>query len=225
MSACDRVDDAVDVDDLDADTRAHVAGCAACQARHAGYARIGSAFRALGAQHAPTSERRARLRAAVAAEVDRTPAQAAIGAPPSRRRRAFAIAGVALAAAAVLVFWLGHAPPPPPPRFDVAVVDGGGPAIRGDARLGDRLRVRARAGATIHVRVYRNDRELVLDCARACRRDGDVLVGEAVLDRVARYQVVWFDGAVPPSTGALEPDVAAAAAVGARHELRELVVR
>ena len=128
---------------------------------------------------------------------------------------------VGLAAAIALIWWLRGGEPAP--RFEVEVVSAHAVAIRGDAHLGDRLRVRARAGAAVWI--YRNDRELLLACPRDCTRDGDALIGELALDAIARYQVVWLsaDG-VSPGGGELERDVAAASAAGATHELREIVV-
>ena len=88
---------------------------------------------------------------------------------------------------------------------------------------GVRVRVRARVGAAVWI--YRNDHELLLQCPRACARDGEALAAERPLDEVARYQIVWLStAAVPAPTGDLARDLAAATAAGATHELRELRV-
>jgi hypothetical protein len=144
--------------------------------------------------------------------------------PPARRPGRwlrFAAPAVGLAAAAALIWWLRGGEPAP--RFAVEVVSQHAVAIRGDARLGDRLRVRARVGAAVWI--YRNDRELLLACPRDCARDGDALIGEIALDAIARYQIVWLSTASAPAPGGeLERDVAAASAAGATHELREIAV-
>lgn len=209
---CDRARLLVDPDDVDhADP--HVAACADCQAQLAALRRIARAMRDVGA----SSRRRPDHLERVWTALDRT----------SRPRRArstiVATGAVLLAAAAVVALWLRR--PAPPPRFEVSVISGSGAAIRGDAHLGDRVRIRARAEDAITVRVYRNDRHLLLDCPRMCRREGGSYVGEVPLDAVARYQVAWIRGTVPPATGSLDGDIAAATAAGAQHELRELEVR
>jgi hypothetical protein len=213
---CDRVELErwVDPTDLDAEATAHVAGCADCTARLAGYRRMVDAMRDVGTRRVRARDHRARLHAAI----DRD-------AGVRRRRVAMIAAGaVAIAAAVVIAIWLSR-DTAAAPRLQIAIVRGDGAIVRGDAGLGDRLRVVARDGAQIAIRVYRNDRELVLDCPRACRRDGGAQTGELVLDAVARYQIVWLDGPAPPPTGALDPDIEAAVAAGARHELREIDVR
>jgi hypothetical protein len=197
------------LDSLDAEARAHVESCAECRARRAAYERLARAMREIGARHV----RRADHVARVLAHVD------APRAPWRWPRAATALAGLAVALA--LIWWLR--PGDPPPRFAVEVVGQTAVAIRGDARLGERLRVRARAGAAVWI--YRNDRELLLVCPRDCARDRDALAGEVVLDAVGRYQIVWVSvaGGLQPG-GELERDVAAATAAGATHELREIVV-
>lgn len=229
MTPCDRVETErlIDADELDAAAREHVAGCAPCEARLAGYRRIAGALRALGASHAVPADRRERL----LATIDALPAEAPrdriafADRRSARRWRTHAVAAVGLAAAAVLALWLTSDRAPVAPRFELAVLAGTGEPTRGDARLGERLRVRARLGSSIGIRIYRNDRELLLECPRGCTRDGGVMIGEITLDAIARYQIVWFDGPLPPSAGELDRDVAAAAAAGARYELRELEVR
>jgi hypothetical protein len=198
---------------LDGDARAHLDRCVDCGARVAGYQRIARAMRDIGASHVRRPDHLARL-------------WAQLDAPPMRRPGRwlrFAAPAVALAAAAALIFWLRGGEPPP--RFAVEVISHGAIAIRGDAGLGDRLRVRARAGAAVWI--YRNDRELLLACPRDCERDSDALTGEVTLDAIGRYQIVWVSAASAPAPapgGELERDVAAASAAGASHELREIVV-
>jgi hypothetical protein len=202
--SCDRAAAIADPDEVDAD---HLAGCADCQAQLAAMRRIAHAMREVGA----SAKRRPDHLARVWAAVDKPPRRRWL---PRSGAGMITAGGVLVAAAAVLVLWLRR--PEPPPRFAIDVVAGNGTAIRGDAKLGDRLRIRAREGA---VRVYVNDRRLVLECPRMCQHQ------ELVLDAIARYQVLWIDGPAPAPTGSIDGDIAAASAAGARHELRELEVR
>ena len=203
--SCERAAAIVDPDEVDA---AHVAGCAECQAQLAAVRRITGAMREAGAH----AKRKPDHLARVWATVER----------PRRNWLPYAGAGTVLvAAAAVLVFWLRR--PDPAPRFDIDFVASSGEPVRGDAKLGDRMRVRAREGKAIAVRVYANDRNLVLECPRACRTSDGAMIGEITLE-IAKYQVLWIDGTVPV-TGTVDGDIAAAKAAGAKHELRELEVR
>lgn len=201
-------------DARDAEAAAHLEGCAACRASRDRYRRIARAMRDVGAGHVRRPDHLARL-------------WARLDAPRARRWPRWgwlAAPALGLAAAAALLVWLGRGgPAPAAPRFAVDVIAQDKVALRGDARIGDRLRVRARAGAAVWI--YRNDRELLLVCPRACRRDGDALIAELALDAIGRYQVVWLSTARGPAPGgALEQDVAAASAAGIAYELRELAV-
>lgn len=216
MSApCDRFErehlaELLALDALDAEAAAHLESCAECRPRRTAYERIALAMREIGATHVRRADHVARLWA----HLD--------DAPRSKRRwLRFAAPAVGLAAAIALIWWLGRGDPPP--RFAVEVVAQDAVALRGEAKLGDRLRVRARAGAEMWV--YRNDRELLLVCPRDCVRDGDAVVGEVALDAIGLYQIVWLSTASGPlPRGELERDVAAATAAGAAHELREIAV-
>ena len=205
---CERARQIADPGEIDPDDP-HVKDCTDCQAQLAALGRITHAMRDVGVRSRRAPDHLARVWAAV----DRRPA-----------RRWLPIAGagtVLVAAAAALVLWLRR---PEPQRLAIDVIAGDGAATRGDARVGDRLRIRAREGDAIGVRVYRNDRHLVLECPRMCVRDDGSMRGELVLE-IARYQVLWLDGPAPPPTGSVDGDIAAATAAGARHELRELEVR
>jgi hypothetical protein len=97
-------------------------------------------------------------------------------------------------------------------------------ALRGDAHLGERMRITTDPGAAIWI--FRNDRELLRVCPPDCRRDGDRLVAEIELDTIGRYQIVWLSTErVPVPSGDIERDIAAARAAGAKHELRDLEVQ
>lgn len=188
----------------------HLATCPQCQELHRRYQRVLSALRAQGSGAARRSDHVARVLAA---------------ARPSPARR-WAVAGAALALAAALALWWRLRPSGEPvaPEFAVEVIAQAGPTLRGEAQLGDRLRVRIRAGAAVWI--YRNDHELLLVCPRDCQRRGDEVQGELPIDQVGRYQVVWLSPAPAlEASGSLEQDVAAARRAGARHELRELEVQ
>lgn len=216
MSApCDRFErehlaELLALDALDAEAAAHLESCAECRPRRAAYERIALAMREIGAPHVRRTDHVARLWT----HLDDAPR-------PKRRWLRFVAPAVGLVAAIALIWWLGRGDPPP--RFAVEVVAQDAVAFRGEAKLGDRLRVRARAGAAMWI--YRNDHDLLLVCPRDCVRDGDAVVGEVALDAIGRYQIVWLSTASGPFPGGeLERDVAAATAAGAAHELREIAV-
>lgn len=228
------------------DDEAHLAGCEDCQAALAVYRRMTAAIGELsqGARRRDDHVARALATAAAAAEAkvekDKDE-EVAIRSPHQRWRRVAGAAALmaALAAAIALGWWLrrGAGPEELAGGNDGGAVDGAagvrlafevvakdGPALRGDAQLGDTLRVTAGAGMALWV--YRNDRELLLVCPRDCRRQGQAWIGEVALDAVGAYQLVWLStDAVPAPSGELERDVAAARAAGATHELRDLDVR
>lgn len=217
------------------DDDAHVESCAECRAALADYRRLTGALAELAAGARRRPDHVARALAAAAATTttatgDGAPTTTTGGAPRvggSRRSVLVAAPLMALAAGIALVWWLrrGPAPQEAPPRFAFEVVaQKGRPVLRGDAQLGDILRVTAPAGSAAWI--YRNDRELLLVCPRDCRREGARLTGEVALDAIGRYQLVWLStDRIPPPTGELELDVASARAAGASHELRDLEVQ
>lgn len=187
----------------------HLATCETCQQERRRYQRLLQALRAQGGAAVRRTDHVARVLAAAR--------------PHPVRRWAVPCAVVALAAALVL-WWRLRPVEPEVPELSVEVIAQAGPALRGDAQLGDRLRVRTRVGAAVWI--YRNDRELLLVCPRDCQRRGQAVQGELTIDQVGRYQVVWLEpepASVP--RGELETEIAAARAAGARHQLRELEVQ
>jgi hypothetical protein len=219
--SCERAVLLADADEVDPNDP-HVAGCADCQAQLAAMRRIARAMRDIGsdARRAPDHLER------VWATLDREVGTHLSHTSRTRRKTMIGVGAAAgiLAMAAGTLLWLRR--PAPAPRFAVDVINSSeGAAIRGDAHLNDRLRVRARADRAVTVRVYRNDSELLLECPRACRREGDTLVGDVALDAIARYQVLWIEGATPPPATTLDADIASVTAAGARYDLRELEVR
>lgn len=187
----------------------HVATCQECQEQRRRYQRLLSALHAQGSDAPRRTDHVARVLAA---------------SRPSPVRR-WAAAGAVVALAAALALWWRLRPSESiVPELAVEVIAQAGPTLRGDARLGDRLQVRARAGAAVWI--YRNDHELLLVCPRDCQQEHGVVQGEVTIDQVGSYQVVWLSPAPAlEATGQLEADIAAARAAGARHQLREFEVQ
>lgn len=133
------------------------------------------------------------------------------------------------AAAAVLLAILLLRPPAQPVvqlALAVEIEAGTGPVRRGgEAHPGDRLRLRATTGwpANAELRVYRNDRALVLRCSTEppCRRGNNTLEADLVLPAIGSYQslLVTSDRPLPEAGAGLDADVAAALAAGARMTL------
>ena len=203
----------------DAGLAEHLDGCDDCRAARAGYERIARTLVDLGTGAERRSDHVARVLATAAAEA---PSRAA---PVRRARRVAWWAGPALAfAAAVALVWWLRRPGPAAPRFALEIVARDELALRGDAHLGDHLRVTARPGAAIWI--YRNDRELLRVCPRDCRAADGGMTVELELDAIGRYQVVWLStDRAPLPAGDVERDVAAARATGAVHELRDIEVQ
>lgn len=206
------------------DDAEHLERCAECRAALAGLQRLTGALVEISGSARRRPDHVARVLAASA-----TGERAAPIIPMHRswRRRVAAVAApmIALAAGLVAVWWLRRDPErPTAPRFAFEIAAQHGAVLRGDASLGDLLRVSARTGAALWV--YRNDVELLLVCPRDCRRDGEALLGELPLDVIGRYQIVWLStDHVPQPSGDLQRDIAAARAAGATHELRDLEVQ
>jgi len=204
---------------------AHLESCADCRADRLRYERIAHALADLGDGVQRRSDHVARVLTTAAADPSLRRA------PPRLTRRAAQRIGpvLAVAAAIAVVWWLRRDRAPEAPRFAVEIVARGPRRLRsdpqwGDPQRGDRVRVTARPGAALWI--YRNDRELLRACPRDCHRDGDRLVTELDLDSIGRYQIVWLStDAVPPPTGNVERDIAAARAAGAVHELRDVDVQ
>jgi hypothetical protein len=133
------------------------------------------------------------------------------------------------AAAAVLVAVLLLRPSEPPPaRLALAVeVETGTDTVRrgAEAHPGDRLHLRASTGGAgyAELRVYRNDRALVLRCSTEppCRRRQGTLEAAFLLPSTGSYQSLLVTSGRPlPEAGAgLDADVATALGAGARATL------
>jgi hypothetical protein len=226
---------------------AHVGGCGECQAALAGYQRMIAAIGELSsaAKRRPDHVARALATATMADEKAARAAASAAATPASatpgwQRTTRLAAPLLAVAAAMALLMWFkrergpeehvngadGGAPDGAvgKARFAFEIVAKDKPVLRGDAQLGDTLRVRTPAGSSLWV--YRNDRALLLVCPRDCRRQGEGWIGEVTLDAIGHYQLVWISTeAAPAPSGELERDIAAAHAAGATYQLQDLDVQ
>jgi hypothetical protein len=146
-------------------------------------------------------------------------------APPRRWARGTIGAAAALAAAAVLLLWLWRRPETlAPATFALATeVLRGEAQVRGDEpAVGDRLLVKCQAHARyVEIRVYRDDRVLVLRCpgAPGCTRDQGGARAELLVAAPGTYRAVLFAADAPlpePRAEGLDADVGAAGAAGAK---------
>jgi hypothetical protein len=166
---------------------------------------------------------------------------AALDAPPvatvqrPRRRQRWMAAGIAACAAALcIVVW--RAPLSESQlTLTTAVIRGEGAPLRGGAaQPGDRLQMSASLPGARYaeLRVYRDDRELVLRCAPSalpqsaqgtlsCARSGDILRAELRLAAIGAYQAyaTTSDSPLPPPAPTLAEDSARLLAAGARIAL------
>lgn len=138
-------------------------------------------------------------------------------APPRRRiPRPFALAGAFAVAAALLLWLLARRPPAPAePGLTVAVLHQEGmrsDPVDGEAALGDVLTARIISTAADEVRIYRDDRELVVRCPVAgdarCKLAGRHHVIELPLDAPGSYRTVALRPApTKPPSGDLQADL------------------
>lgn len=140
-------------------------------------------------------------------------------APPRRRLpRSLALAGAFAVAAAVLLWLLLRKPPAPLPaanELTVAVLHQEGmraDPVEGEAALGDVLTARIISTAADEVRIYRDDRELVVRCPVAgdarCKLAGRHHVVELPLDAPGSYRTVALRPApTKPPSGDLQADL------------------
>ena len=100
--------------------------------------------------------------------------------------------------------------------------------MRGEgAHPGDRLVLHGKAGSRRHaeLRVYRNDRELVMRCAPpttsdtfSCTRDGATISGELKLPAIGAFQalIATSDAPLPAPGASLAEDTERLLAMGAK---------
>lgn len=174
-----------------------------------------------------------RLRAIDAPEgaAERLAARLRLEQARAARRRWWWLGGglVLAAAAAVAIVALRPRPATTPHGLEVAVVAPAGEPRRGDAAVGDTLRLRASdPRAHVELRVYR-DGALRLRCpgAPACAGDAQHPRAELALTDAGVYRVVVFAAAAPlpaPGPGGLDADVLAARTAGATITLHDPLV-
>lgn len=140
-------------------------------------------------------------------------------APPRRRiPRPFALAGAFAIAAALLLWLLARRPPAPVPAetgLTVAVLHQEGmrsEPVDGEAALGDVLTARIISTAADEVRIYRDDRELVVRCPvpgdARCKLAGRHHVIELPLDAPGSYRAIALRPApTKPPSGDLQADL------------------
>lgn len=147
----------------------------------------------------------------------------------ARRKRRLGIAvgvGVAVAVAAVLLLQLRAAPSEH--RLELAVQDPHGSTRRGDAAVGDVLRVRTRVDqAHLELRVYLST-GLVARCpgSTQCRHDASIMELDWTLAEPGTYQIVVLSSSssIPAGDGTLDRDLLDARGAGASIERRPLPV-
>jgi len=195
----------------------HFASCAECAQARAAYERLRRALVETGPGLEPADGWQDRVRARLDA------------APPRRegpRRVGLVAALVGMAAAAAVVAVLRPPAVPPALKLDAHVESAGGEARRGiSAHEGDRLvfegTIDGRAFAEL--RVYRDDRRLVLRCSNEdpCRRTANGFRALLTVEARGRYQSVLLsaDRALPAPEGELDRDVDASLAAGAHIAL------
>ncbi len=199
----------------------HFATCPECLAARAAHERLRAAL-LTPIDAAP----RAGWEAGVLSAIDRAPARRSPWA-----RRAPWMAGAMAAAAAVSLVVIRTRPLDDALALDAAVMPGDAAQVRGaGTHVGDLLQLHARArGRFAELRVYRNDRELVMRCAPPqssgadfkCTRDGSALAGELRLPSVGAFQafVAASDKELPPPASTLGEDTERLIASGAKVAL------
>lgn len=207
----------------------HFATCPDCLEARAAYDRLRSGIASLGAELEPPAHWQVKTWQRI--EERRT---------LRRRWRPWLLVGGL--AAAVAAFALLRTPSADLAAASLRVeLEVRGAARRGDdAHPGDRLRLRASTGGARHaeLRVYRDDRELLLrcsgdepPCSGSRKLIGGSLIGGGVieahfeLDTVGRYQPLLLVGSRPfPAPGAsLDGDIASAVAAGAEVRMGRAV--
>lgn len=138
-------------------------------------------------------------------------------------------ATAAVAAALLLLILLPTRRGPAPFSFHQEILSEGSVRRGESAQPGDRLILRATTGGAAHaeLRVYRDERDLVLRCSSEppCILNGDRLEANLVMESLGSYQplVLLSEQPIPAPSSGLDADAGAAAAVGARVELGQAV--
>jgi hypothetical protein len=200
----------------------HVEGCPDCAAALARYQKLAAALANAQNDYVPPGDWEAKAWARIA--------QAS---PVRPRGRAAALLGLGACFAALGVFFLSSSGGPEALVLTAQVQRSNGPLVRGGPALagqvqsaapGDVLHLVARVprGKVGDMRVYRGPNELVFQCATsaACLRTKDGLEAKVTLERVGTYRTLLIaaDKGLPPATGNLDADHAAAIGAGAAQE-------
>jgi hypothetical protein len=199
----------------------HFATCPDCLDARAVYQRLRQDLAGLGADEEPPAGWEARV-------------WARIGERKRKPRWIWFLAPVGAAALAATLFFAMPRTPLSPSLVQEVVA--GGPVRRAaGARPGDRLDLRAGTAGSPHaeLRIYRNGRDLVLQCPGdagdpSCRRDGDALRASLTLPSAGDYRAMLIldDEPLPPPRKSLDADAGAAFDRGAQVVLgEEIAVR
>jgi hypothetical protein len=224
MTACDRFESEgltrfVAGEPLDA----HFENCADCRAARASYQAVALALEQAREAYAPPGDWEAKVWAKI---------QRKEGARQRPRWPALLGFGATVAAAA-LVFVTSAGGPAALVVAANDIAPGSGQVVRavasarGDVRAASpgnvwHISMKAPRGKARELRVYRGTNELVFQCttSAACAHSKDGLEAWVPLDRVGtyRYVAIAADKAVPPATGNLDTDYAAALRSGTATE-------
>jgi hypothetical protein len=231
MSACDRFE-AEGLARFVAGERLdpHFGTCPDCLQARTSYQAIVQTLGHARTAYAPSGDWETRVWARIRRNGD--PATAARMAGPRWAFVRWGAGAVAVAAVAVLVVQSSGGPAAL--ELTTTLGHGSGPAVRGapssggpvlSAAPGDLLELSARIprrNKVSDLRVYRGNDELVFQCSTspACTRTRDGIEARVTLDKPGTYRtmVLVSENTLPPSTGNLDADYAAALRAGTAHE-------
>ncbi len=200
----------------------HFAECPECVAARAAYENLGRRLVALGQNEEPLVGWEQRVQRALATQPE-----------PRRFRPRWWVTVPASAAAIGLLVVAGTRLARPPEAGLVVTTRDGAGVFRGEPlRPGQVMVLNAQTGgaAQAELRVYRDDREIVLRCSSEppCRRAGRRIRAELPLEAIGQYQPVLLLSAraLPPPRGTLDQDGDAVLGAGGQFLLgSELEVR
>jgi hypothetical protein len=192
----------------------HFATCPDCRAARAVYERLRQEIGEVDAEEEPPPGWEARVWERIGER--------------RRPRRAWFLAPLGAAALAAALFFTLPRTPSAPSLIQEIV--GGEAVVRSaSAHPGDRLELRVETAGSPYaeLRVYRNDRELLLRCPGhpSCVRDGSEIRASLTLPAAGTYQAVLVldDEPLPAPGQGLDPDAGAALDRGARIVLGDRV--
>lgn len=194
----------------------HFETCQDCLQARADYEQLAADLSALGSEDEPPADWQAQTWNRIDARQKRS----------SLRPRVSWLAPLVAAAAVTFLILRTPTPLKVPDRFEVFVESGSGVSRSLDAKPGDRLVLRGPTHDAVYaeLRVYRDDRELILHCSTEppCQREAGVLAATIELPTVGRYQAVLLlsESPLPEPTGdGLSSDAASVLILGAGFEL------